>query len=186
MCRCSRSTTPAFAKPAARKAFSLACGHRGRLNGLDALPPTARLGPGCPAAPRCARASAFYVRVPRTANRIGKPRAVGSPNALARPQAGAGVLAPPQDLPRLGPLSAVGLVSPAAPPCALTSLGAGQLLRPRGLRIPSGASALGRCVVHSPDSRTQWTLPASPASPRARSQRRPNQTELLPCQRPPC
>lgn len=29
---------------------------------------------------------------------------------------GAGVLAPPQDLPRLGPLSAVGLVSPAAPP----------------------------------------------------------------------
>lgn len=93
-------------KPAARQAFSLACGHRGRLHGLDALPPTARLGPGCPAAPRCARASAFYVRVPRTANRTGKPGAAGSSNALARPQAGAGVLAPPQDLPRLGPLSA--------------------------------------------------------------------------------
>jgi hypothetical protein len=122
---------------------------------------------------RCARANAFYMRFQRTADSHRKRAHSAFRTRLPDRSRGRGYT--PPDLrqrgwgrSRLGPRAL-----PGSPFMHCLACGARQPLRPRGLRVPSGASALERCAAVRPLTRALRTLPAPPAGQGTSSRQSP-------------
>lgn len=135
-------TTLAFAKPAAHKAFSLACGHRGGFTGWTPYPHfPARAGLPCGPSLRSGKCLLRARAAHRHPHRPSRGR-VALRTHLPDRRPGPGLYAPGLRNRRWG-ASRLGPRSLPAPPGALPGLGARQPLRAPALRVLTVPPRLG-------------------------------------------